>query len=137
MSILVVTPEPTSITDAYAVLKTLNHQEEFVNQGKKISMLTNRVSSYENGKELYQKLNMVVSKFLQIEMEYLGPINEDPNISKSVIQQKPISLAYPNSSATISMKRIAQALEDGAVTIPEQRYGLRQVFSNLIRSKRK
>ena len=58
--ILVATPEPTSITDAYALLKTLNRKSEFSVSDTNISMLANRITSEEDGKELYEKLRALI-----------------------------------------------------------------------------
>ena len=63
--LLVVTPEPTSITDAYALLKTLQRQEEFEGGKMKIHMISNRTQSEDEGRELYRKLSAVSSKFLR------------------------------------------------------------------------
>ena len=80
--LLVVTPEPTSITDAYALLKTLQRQEEFEGGKMKIHMISNRTQSEDEGRELYRKLSAVSSKFLQMEMEYLGSVPHDFQIAK-------------------------------------------------------
>lgn len=69
-TILVTTPEPTSVTDSYALLKALSMNESYDAENNKIKMIANRVSSETEGKNLYEKLNAVVSKFLNIKMEY-------------------------------------------------------------------
>ena len=75
-----------------------------------IKVITNRVSNYEEGKNLYNKLEVVVSKFLNINLKFLGIIPMDGNMSKAVMQQKPISTAYPNSPATSAFEKMATAL---------------------------
>ena len=102
--LLVATPEPTSITDAYALLKTLHRHDGFEAGSTSIKMIGNRIQSYEEGKELYLKLNTVVNKFLGMEMEYLGAIPYDEYLPRAVMQQQPVSLAYPDApSARASM----------------------------------
>ena len=64
--LLVATPEPTSLTDAYALLKALNRRTDISVQDMVIKMVANRVDSHAEGMELYNKLNLVVSKFLDI-----------------------------------------------------------------------
>ncbi|WP_281533110.1 P-loop NTPase [Anaerocolumna aminovalerica] len=75
--LLVTTPEPTSITDAYALLKTLNRKPEFSATNSTIKLIANRVESIAEGKELFNKLNVVVNRFLNIKIEYLGSIPQD------------------------------------------------------------
>lgn len=108
--LLVTTPEPTSITDAYALLKTLNVRSGFDRELSSIKVIANRVSDYEEGKNLYNKLEVVVSEFLKINLQFLGTIPMDGNMSKAVMQQKPISSAYPNSAATKCFEEMAKAL---------------------------
>ncbi len=133
--ILVATPEPTSITDAYALLKTLNRKSEFSVSNTNISMLANRITSEEDGKELYEKLRVVTDKFLQIPLTYLGGIPHDNNVSKAVIQQKPVTHLYPNSDASKAIIRIAEKISNGSDVVVHEKKGMAQLFSNLIKSK--
>lgn len=119
--ILVTTPEPTSITDSYSLLKALNKREDFDKTSVHIKVATNRVKNYEEGVNLYNKLNVVVSKFLDFKIDFLGVIENDDNMSKSVIQQKPISMAYPNSKAAKSFKRISDTLLEAKTDVDEQK----------------
>ena len=84
-TIIVTTPEPTSITDSYALLKALSMNDNFRREDVSIKMIANRVSTESEGRNLYEKLNMVVSKFLDIDMTYLGIIPMDNNIVKAVM----------------------------------------------------
>lgn len=135
--ILVTTPEPTSITDAYALLKTLAKRSLFSIEDTVIKMVPNRVDSVAEGRELYNKLSTVVQNFLHLNVEFLGAIPIDMNVSKAVIKQKPVSLAYPNSDAAKAINDIALTLcyEEKAVEVP-QRKGISQLFSNLVRLKK-
>lgn len=119
--ILVTTPEPTSITDSYSLLKALNKREDFDKTSVHIKVVTNRVKNYEEGINLYNKLNVVVGKFLNFKIDFLGVIENDDNMSKSVIQQKPISMAYPNSKAAKSFKRISDTLLEMKTDVDEQK----------------
>ena len=133
--ILVATPEPTSITDAYALLKSLNKKSEFSVNDTKICMLANRIKSEEDGKELYEKLHIVAEKFLQIPLTYLGGIPQDNNVSKAVIQQKPITHLYPNSDASKAIVTIAEKMCNETAVAEQKKKGMAQLFSNLIKSK--
>ena len=67
--LLVATPEPTSITDAYALLKTLNKKASYRPEKTVVKMIANQVHGNRDAKELFEKLGLVVSKFLDIEVE--------------------------------------------------------------------
>ena len=133
--ILVATPEPTSITDAYALLKSLNKKSEFSVNDTKICMLANRINNEEDGKELYEKLHIVAEKFLQIPLTYLGGIPQDNNVSKAVIQQKPVTHLYPNTEASKAIVKIAEKMCNEATVAEQKKKGMAQLFSNLIKSK--
>ena len=132
--VLVTTPEPTSITDSYALLKALNARESFDKEICKIKVVANRVANYEEGKNLFGKLEVVVSKFLQLDMKFLGCVPFDMNMSKSVMQQKPISMAYPNSSGAKAIEEIAVALLENKEATGPRRNGLARAVANIIKN---
>lgn len=133
--LLVVTPEPTSITDAYSLLKAVNRKKEFDRGNKSIKVITNRVESMEEGKEIYDKIQVVVSKFLNIQLEYLGYIPTDKRLANAVIEQVPLSISCPNSEPELRMRNLCNSLLD----IPyeeEKKVGIAQVLLNFIKSKK-
>ncbi len=133
--LLVATPEPTSITDAYALLKTLNRKTDVSLQDTVIKMIANRIDTYDDGKELYDKLSLVVSKFLNLKLEYLGAVPQDTSVSKAVMKQKPALALYPNSQFSKSVSSFADILcENGAEQV-ENKKGIAQLFTNLLRSR--
>lgn len=135
--LLVATPEPTSITDAYALLKTLCRHEEFYQNEAKIHMVANRAHSYEEGKELFDKLDAVVDKFLKLNMEYLGHIPYDEKLPRSVMKQEPVSMAFPNASSARAMLQLAMLLENGEMKGYEiQNRGISGLFTRMFRGKR-
>ncbi len=131
--LLVATPEPTSITDAYALLKALNRRTGFDRESISIKMISNRVSSEAEGRNLYEKMSVVVDKFLNIQPEFLGMIPQDDLVSKAVMVQKPITIAYPNSAAANAMMSIAKKLYDG--TEQDVKKGITGLFSDMIRTR--
>ena len=131
--VLVATPEPTSITDAYALLKALNRRAGFSREHTSIKMISNRVGTEAEGRSLYEKMSVVVDKFLNIQPEFLGIIPQDDMISKAVMVQKPITMAYPNSPAAKSLQEIAGRLCDGMKQ--ESKKGITGLFSDMIRTK--
>jgi flagellar biosynthesis protein FlhG len=133
--LLVATPEPTSITDAYALLKTLNRKSDISLQDTVIKMVANRIDSYEDGKELYDKLSLVVSKFLNLKLEFLGAVPQDACVSKSVMRQKPAIMLYPNSQFSKSVSAFADIICDNVSDDVLSKKGIAQLFTNLLRSR--
>lgn len=131
--LLVATPEPTSITDAYALLKTLNRRADFSRESTSIKMISNRIKNEAEGRNLYDKMSLIVNKFLNIQPEFMGMIPQDDTVSKAVMQQRPVTLAYPQSPAAKAMQAIAAKLCDDPE--PEVKRGITGLFSELIRTK--
>lgn len=132
--VLVTTPEPTSITDSYALLKALNARESFDKEICKIKVVANRVSNFDEGKNLFSKLEVVVSKFLQLDLMFLGVVPMDMNMSKSVMQQKPISMLYPNSTGAKAIEQIAVGLMENKEAEGPRRNGLARAVANIIKN---
>ena len=105
-NIVVLTPDPTSITDAYALIKVLCQRY----QRKRFSLVLNQVQDTAEGAEVFEKLETVARKFLQAQLSFLGSITSDAVVSKAVRQQKPFFTAFPNSEAAHCVGRIGNAL---------------------------
>lgn len=135
--LLVVTPEPTSITDAYALLKILNRKMDFKTDQTAIKMIANRIDTKEEAKQLYMKLNMVVEKFLTVKMEYLGGIPQDNSVTKAVMQQKPYSILYPNSPSSKAVLELANTLCNNVSEKNTAGRGIAQLFSSLLHKRLK
>ena len=133
--LLVATPEPTSITDAYALLKTLNRKTGVSLEGTVIKMIANRIDDYEEGKELYDKLSLVVSKFLHLKLEYLGALPQDSSVTKAVMKQKPAIALYPNSQFSMTVSCFADILCTNEMLNQNSKKGIAQLFTNLLRSR--
>ncbi|MDD7403901.1 MAG: MinD/ParA family protein [Butyribacter sp.] len=130
--LLVATPEPTSITDAYALLKTLCRNKDFDAAETKIRMIANRTHGYSEGKELFDKLDTVVEKFLKMNMEYLGYIPYDEKLPKAVMKQQPVSIAYPNAVSSRAMLDLAMVLENGVEgNMQTEQRGLSGLFAKM------
>lgn len=108
--LLVATPEPTSITDAYALLKTLNKRPEYLADHSGIKLIVNRVRDQKEGQELYQKLNIVTDKFLNFSLQHLGSIPQDNHIVRAVMAQKPLVTASPGAPASRAIIEMAEKL---------------------------
>ena len=130
--ILVATPEPTSITDSYSLLKALNQNERFSRENTKVRVLANRVSSSEEGQQLYNKLSAVVTRFLKLPMSYLGSIPQDQQLARSVMQQSPVSLQYPSSKSARAFEQMAKSLVSPEGTAQVKTRGMAAFFSHII-----
>lgn len=136
--LLVTTPEPTSITDAYALLKTINKTPGFNAENTRIRMIGNRTLNMSDGYDLYNKLNSVVERFLSMKMEYLEAVPFDVNLTKAVMRQQPVSIAYPNTPAVKSIKAMAKTLIDMEQSETKSvRTGLSGLFSKMFHNRKK
>ena len=133
--LLVVTPEPSSLTDAYSLLKTLHRSIEFRQANTRIRVISNRVESEEEGVGIYEKLNSVVGQFLNGTLEYLGMIPQDTALGKAVCKQKPVSLLFPESKSAKAFVLLADYLIQGEVTPVIQKRGIMQLLSRFIYRK--
>ena len=95
--LLLATSEPSSLTDAYSLLKALHRNPEFRQAQTKIKVISNRVVTEEEGNGIFEKLNAVVGQFLKGNLEYLGMIPQDALVEKAVRQQQPVSILYPEA----------------------------------------
>lgn len=104
--IVVTTPEPTSITDAYALIKLI------VNRDKKklIRIIVNRAENIKEGNNVLNKLVLVSEKFLYTKLDPLGIILYDEAVVKAVKLQQPLTLGFPNSHASKCIKQVASNL---------------------------
>lgn len=133
--LLVTTPEPTSITDSYALLKALVRSKDFDNEKTVINVVSNKVEDHAEGKLVFSKLTLVAEKFLNMKLKFLGYIPNDANVTKAVMQQKPVSMVYENSKASVAFKLLAQNLMNDSEEEKKNRTGIAQVFLNIFRLK--
>lgn len=134
--LLVTTPEPTSITDSYSLLKALYRHPRFNENSTRVKMLANRVEGEEEGEILFNKLNAVVSRYLKIPMSYLGSIPEDVQLSRAVMQQEPVALQNPAAKSAQAYERIANRLLGTEETQRQPKRGMAAFFSHIINGKR-
>jgi flagellar biosynthesis protein FlhG len=102
-AIVVLTPEPPSITDAYGLLKSMKGQSEKIN----INIVVNRVRNEAEARQVYERLEHAVRKFLGIPLHLLGWIYDDPLVGRSVMEQKPVGISNPQSHAYKCIQWIA------------------------------
>lgn len=123
--ILVTTPEPTAIADAYAVMKMLSLRGSI----PPTRMVVNRVHNFVSGKEAAEKLQLVASRFLDVEVGILGYILEDSTVSKAVMEQSALMSRFPDSVAGRCFQQLVRnylRLEP-----PKERRGIGRFFERL------
>ncbi|MCG3090083.1 MinD/ParA family protein [Sporosarcina cyprini] len=103
--IVISTTEPTSITDAYSMMKFIYLKDP----EKRFHLVSNRVAKQEEGLEAARRLQFAMTKFLNKETTILGFLPEDPAVHTSVVAQKPFLLYYPDAPVSRKMKTIATA----------------------------
>ena len=124
--IVVTTPEPTAVADAYAVIKA------YAAKGGQspVRLIVNRVRELAEGEGVLYKLAKVSQRFLGLSISHLGFIFEDRMVQKSVTSQVPLMVAYPDSVAARCIDRIAHSLLFGE-DLPVPR-GIRGLFQRLL-----
>ncbi len=124
--IVVTTPEPTAITDAYGIIKSIASQSP----DKIVKLLVNRVQSVAEGKRVAQRVINIAGQFLNIKVEDLGFVFDDSNVPRSVRNQKPFMVSYPKSRASACLSVIADKICN-KTSGKERGSGLTNFFKNL------
>lgn len=104
--LLVSTPEPSSIVDAYAMLKTIYQRRE----GAIVRLVANMVVNKKQASYVYDKLSAVSQQYLGRKMSYLGMIPRDVHVSQAVMQSTPYSLRFPGAPCSKAISDIADRL---------------------------
>ena len=127
--IVVAAPEPTSLTDAYALMKVLSTQYG----ERRFRLLVSMTRSPTDGRDVYRKLSLVAERFLHISMDFLGSIPFDPRLAEAVCQQRPLVELYPQSKAAQAFLNLAHDL--AAWPLPESpKGGLQFFWQSLLRN---
>ena len=134
--LLVTTPEPTSITDSYSLLKALNRHPKFDRENTAIKVVANKVDNFEEGRQLYTKLNAVTARYLKIPLCLIGVIPEDHELVKAVMQQMPISIQNPNAKSAQAFTDLATALETNANAPVYHKRGMAGFFASRVRGNK-
>ena len=114
--IVVVSPEPTSITDAYALMKVLSLKYA----EKCCKVIVNLAGTSQQGREVFRQLNMVTERFLDMNLDYLGSVLFDANVTQGVKQQKLVSELYPDTQASRCFTDLARKISTSLPThVPE------------------
>jgi flagellar biosynthesis protein FlhG len=127
-AIIVTTPEPTAITDAYGIIKSISSEV----MGPNIKLIVNRVNSMMEGKKVAERVINIAGQFLNIKVDNLGFIFEDSAVPRAVIKQDPFIKSAPRSKASESIRHLMSRLLDISYT---EDGGLGRFLKNLFGSK--
>ena len=105
-AIVVISPEPTSLTDAFALIRVLKRQR----YDRPIYILVNMVMNYTNSMDVFNRFEAATQKYLHVKVHYLGYIPDDANIRESVASQTPVTLRSPDSLASRCFGTLAEVL---------------------------
>ena len=125
--ILVADPDPTSLADAYAFVKVMATRCGI----KKVDLIANRVANAKEGEDVYRKLSVLVNRFLQVGINYLGYINTDAAISRATRGGVPVLLGEPNALASQRINSIAHKILAQPYEAPETG-GIRLFWKRLV-----
>ncbi len=125
--LLVTTPETTAITDAYGMIKVIKQRR----RDSRIKLVVNMAHGDGDGPNVWTKLNTVVGRFLKADVEYAGGIPYDHQVSRSVNDQVPFLLAFPNCSASRGITKLAQSLAGSATSKATPNRGIRGFLSRV------
>lgn len=101
--LVVASPEPTSMTDAYALMKILSHRYDETH----FRLLVNMARNQRAGREVFRKIGLVADRFLNISIDYVGWIPDDDYVPLSVCRQRPVIDLYPQAPASLAFQRLA------------------------------
>ena len=133
--LLVTTPEPTSITDSYSLLKALGRHPRYSPDTSQIKVVANKVFGEAEAEALYAKLEAVVGRYLKVPITYLGMIPQDTQLAKAVMQQMPVSLDNPRARSAVAYEALAAKLMNKELNANLTKRGMAAFFSHII-SKR-
>ncbi|TKJ42246.1 hypothetical protein CEE37_00790 [candidate division LCP-89 bacterium B3_LCP] len=125
--IVVTTPEPTAITDAYATIKVISSR----NPALKFHLLVNFAKNRQQAEEVARKIQLVVENYLTVKINTLGFIPFDAHVPQAVARQKPFVLTNPHCPASLNINLIARKL----LRLPVEKKNGGSVFRHLFKTK--
>jgi flagellar biosynthesis protein FlhG len=107
-TLVLVSPDPTSLTDAYALIKILSTRYHL----RRFRLLVNKVKHVQEGKEVFRKFSLVTDRFLSVSLDYLGCIPADDYVTMAVAQQRAVCDLYPRAPASRAMTSLVSTIQD-------------------------
>ena len=109
--LVVTTPEPTAVTDAYAVIKTAARQRRDLD----VRILVNMAKDVAEAKAVYERIRAVCARFLDLPVQYAGCIPVDPRVASAVRRRRPFVLEYPQTPASACIGQLAHRMDRHAI----------------------
>jgi flagellar biosynthesis protein FlhG len=106
-TIVLVSPDPTSLTDAYALIKILSTRYHL----RTFRLLVNKVKNIQEGKEVFRKFSLVTDRFLSVSLNYVGCIPSDEYVTMAVAQQRAVCDLYPRAPASRALTSLVSTLQ--------------------------
>ena len=129
--LVVVSPEPTSITDSYALMKVLSLQHG----EKNFKLIVNSAHTVKEADDVYKQLNLVTDRFLDISLEYVGCVLYDEKLTKSVRRQKIVGEIFPDTISTCCFNTVAKHICESHPLYPagkDRGFFLKNLFSKKV-----
>ncbi|MDR2740307.1 MAG: MinD/ParA family protein [Treponema sp.] len=108
-AVIITTPEPTAITDAYGIIKIIATEIDSLNMGLKL--VVNRVKTVAEAKKVADRMTNIAGQFLNLKVDYLGFIYDDAVVSHAVLRQRPFMVIDPRCKASLCVRHIVGRME--------------------------
>jgi flagellar biosynthesis protein FlhG len=129
-AVIITTPEPTAITDAYGIIKII--ATEYENLDMELKLVVNRVKGAAEAKKVADRMTHIAGQFLNLKVDYLGFIYDDPVVSQAVLRQKPFMVIDPRCKASICVQHIVGKMDKSEL---RETGGFASMFKRLFRKK--
>ena len=131
-AIIITTPEPTAITDAYGIIKIIATEYDSLNMGLKL--VVNRAKSAADAKKVADRMINIAGQFLNLKVDYLGLIYDDPAVPHAVLRQKPFMVVDPKCKASICVQHLVERMDRNK---PKEQTGLGSMMRKVFGHKEK
>ncbi len=131
--LLVTTPEPSSLTDSYSLMKAMYKSPKFTPGINTVHLIANKVNSEAEGMAVYNKISSVVGQFLGGTIDYVGAIPNDSVLEKCVRSQQVVSIEEPNAKSSKAFMAVAERLfNTSMVNQPAPKWGIGALFGGIL-----
>ena len=113
-AVIITTPEPTAITDAYGIIKVIATEYDSLNMGLKL--VVNRARGAAQAKSVADRMINIAGQFLNLKVDYLGFIYDDSSVPHAVLRQKPFMVVDPKCKASICVQHIVDRMDRNKIT---------------------
>lgn len=127
--IIVTTPEPTAITDAYSLIKVVSRLSSDVT----LKLLANQVRTAQEAEEITNKIVSVARRFLHLDVGSYGSLPYDSNLIKAVRRQTPVMMAYPNSPSALAIRNLAARIWNEEPPELQYKPGILNFFRRIVK----